>query len=387
WFLSLDAQPGHKYEHWATLPSPTPTLWQRLTGAQQAARQAFKPNTQLEAFARQIRNTGRQPEAEAWSLPYSHWQLHRHPLVRSASLVNLHWVSGLLDYPSFFAGIHCPVVWTLHDMQPFSGLFHYEGDARQNEPLFGPHDQQALTIKIQALQQAAQPLQWVAPSHWMAAKAMASPVLQGNSCSTIPYSLPLEQFKPQDKASCRQQLGLDIHKNYMLFISKHITTPRKGWIYLHQAMETLARQHPQWAMIVVGEDAAQLPAASYTRIAAGNVSSNETLCTWYNAADVVALPSLEDNLPNTLLEALACGRPILSTPLGGMAAHIEAQTGNGWVAAPQMLPAALQQIMNQPCWQQEAAIRHYAEVQFAPAIQASYYLNLYQQALPSCTIV
>ena len=89
---------------------------------------------------------------EILSLPYSSYELNTHPLVQEADCIHLHWVSGILDYTNFFATVSKPVVWTLHDMNPFLGLFHYKADAIANKQIIGELDTEVQQIKIAEIQ-------------------------------------------------------------------------------------------------------------------------------------------------------------------------------------------------------------------------------------------
>ena len=70
-----------------------------------------------------------------YRLPYSFHSLEEHPLIEWADVINLHWVPEFLDYPRFFEKVSKPVVWTMHDMLPFSGGYHYLSENKIEKPL------------------------------------------------------------------------------------------------------------------------------------------------------------------------------------------------------------------------------------------------------------
>ena len=95
----------------------------QLSNLQKIKRKFGLPVTQVERNLRMLK--GIKGDYEIFSFPFSDFQIEQHPLVQSADIINLHWVAGLINYPSFFKFIKKPVVWTLHDMNPFMGGFHY----------------------------------------------------------------------------------------------------------------------------------------------------------------------------------------------------------------------------------------------------------------------
>ena len=88
---------------------------------------------------------------EVASLPYSVYNILKHPLVINADIIHLHWVGGMLDYPSFFLQNKKPVAWTLHDMNPALGLFHYKNDVIRNDEISSGLDNVIKTIKTKAI--------------------------------------------------------------------------------------------------------------------------------------------------------------------------------------------------------------------------------------------
>jgi glycosyltransferase involved in cell wall biosynthesis len=174
----------------------------------------------------------------------------------------------------------------------------------------------------------------VATSEWIAECARRSPLLGGFPIVRIPNGLNGAVFRPHPREEARQRLGLGPTQRIVVF-SAHILddNPRKGGDILMGALNILGNGKDV-RLLLVGEGGGswdgRVPGA-ITRL--GFVDDPETLAWVYAAADVVAIPSRVENLPNVLIEALACGRPVVACDAGGMAdgvRHLE----TGYLARP-----------------------------------------------------
>ena len=141
---------------------------------------------------------------------------------------------------------------------------------------------------------------------------------------------------PADRTKARQQMGLPEEGRIVLFVSQKVTNERKGAAYFIEAINRLADSNPQFksntTVAILGasadEIAEQLHIPSYPL---GYISDAQQIANVYNAADVYVLPSLEDNLPNTIMEAMACGVPSVGFRVGGIPEMID-HKHNGYVA-------------------------------------------------------
>jgi FkbM family methyltransferase len=316
-------------------------------------------------------------------------------LTADADLVNLHWVADFLDWELFFAPgrITAPVVWTLHDMRPFTGGCHYAGACGNYRtgcgecPFFAPPKLEDFSRTMarrqrRALETWGGVLHIATPSRWLAEQAGVSSVLAGVPVSVIPNSIDIEAFQPYDKAPARDLLGLPQDSFVLLFAASDLQHPRKGGRYLIEALDMLgdiAGLH----MVTAGLNAPDFPAHVIHR-PAGEVAGT-AMAHLYAAADLVVLPTLEDNLPNVILESLACGRPLLGTHVGGVPEHIvEGETG--FLVAPANGPALAEAIRiafkDRPRLEAMGrACRAYAEREFSPRVQAERYEALFRQML------
>lgn len=172
----------------------------------------------------------------------------------SCDVMNLHWIADFIDYASFFSGIpnHIPLVWTLHDMNPFTGGCHYDagcGCFRASCgqcPQLGSSSPRDLSERTWRRKRevfgriSPQRLHIVTPSRWLAQEVRNSSLMSRFPVSVIPNSLDTDAFSPLDKVMARTALGLPLDARAVLFISESTTKERKGFVYLAQALSALA---------------------------------------------------------------------------------------------------------------------------------------------------
>ena len=153
---------------------------------------------------------------------------------------------------------------------------------------------------------------------------------------TMHNAINTNLFKPRNKKQAREKCHLPQDKKLLLFGSVKITDKRKGIDYLVEACKILASQDPglskQLGVMVFGKQAEQYASLFPFPIYPMNYVSNEKeLVDIYNAVDLYVTPSLQDNLPNTIVEAMACGIPCVGFNVGGIPQMID-HLHNGYVA-------------------------------------------------------
>lgn len=315
---------------------------------------------------------------EIYSLPYSQSRPQHHAWVQNADLINLHWVAGYIDYQSFFKTPKKPLVWTLHDMHPFLGGFHYRKDHEQHVQLFASLENEIMAVKRKALSQIEN-LTVVCPSNWLLKESQGSELLGSFRHEYIPYSLPLNEFSPRDKKFSRAVLGLPLKKRIVLFVSQSLTNKRKGFHLLQPILEELNRNEDV-ICAAVGNPGPDLPSSVYTL---GAINDSRLLSMAYSAADLFVMPSLEDNLPNVMLESLACGTPVLAGNFGGMKDTIK-NGFNGMLlnqTTSKDYFEGILEILNSEGKYISEEIRQDAVERFHPKIQASRYEKLYTELI------
>lgn len=251
--------------------------------------------------------------------------------VPPADIVTLHWVAGMLDYKAFFGAVPpaLPLVWRLSDMNAFTGGCHYDewcgrwasgcgacpqlGSSRADDL-----SQQIWQRKAEAFAQlGAEQLHVVALNGWMAEQVRRSPLLGRFPIAVIPNGVNSDTFAPRDRALARDVLGIPQDARVVLFVAMATTNHRKGFSLLTQALGAMRDAVPGLFLLSLGR-ARTMPEVQVPHLALGEVKQERLLSLVYSAADLFAIPSLQDNQPNTVLEALACGVPVVGFDAGGI---------------------------------------------------------------------
>ena len=311
-------------------------------------------------------------------------------------ILNLHWVANsFLDYESFFTKIPAAtqVVWTLHDMNAFTGGCHYDAgcgrftDSCGRCPQLGSNDREDLSKRIwqrkeKALSQLdSSRLQFVTPSRWLGEELGRSSLAGRFPRSVIPYGLDLNDFAPRDRAACRDILGLPLDAKVLLFVADGLNNERKGFALLTAALAALPRDEA-YAILSVGGSKPDI-AVDVPWIHVRTVNNDRHLSVLYSAADVFIIPSLEDNLPNTVLEAMACGTPVLGSAIGGIPDMVRPGV-TGMLVPPKdvaALASAIVQLLRNPEQLREMGLncRRIALEEYSLEMQAHRYSRLYAQ--------
>lgn len=324
--------------------------------------------------------------------------LSRHPLVREADVLHLHWINqGFLSLKNIreLAKTGKPIVWTLHDMWAFTGGCHYSRgcdhfkNACGNCPFLKRPDPNDLSHRIWERKRQLLPrnIQFVTCSEWLAGEAGSSSLLKDFPVKAVPNPIDTAVFKPlagSERLAFRRENGISSGARLLLFAAMKISEERKGFRYLLEALQIFKTQHPdfQLEILVLGKSAPEtLAALPYPFHALGLVQDQAALVRAYGAADVFAIPSLEDNLPNTVMESLACGTPVAGFATGGipeMVGHLK----EGFIAPQgnsQALAEGIFQVLNDDknleTYRENA--RKKVERDYADAVVASKYREIY----------
>lgn len=317
---------------------------------------------------------------------------------RSADLIHLHWIGkGTLPLREL-AKLHRPLVWTLHDMWPLTGGCHYDDGCGRFLTGCGfcpilrsrrGHDLSSRIFTAKAKAYAGLDLTFVAPSRWLGKLAREAPLTHSHPVWVIPNPLDREVFAPRDWAAARARLGLDADTAVVAFLAMGgATEPRKGFDLLCAALDRLAADRENALMricvLVIGGSISTLTATGFETRAVGHLSRDEDIAMALAAADVLVAPSRQDNLPNTVMEALACGVPCVAFDVGGLPDLIEHQV-NGYLAKPfdtDDLARGIGWVLASP--ERHAALSAAAREstsRFDPQTVAGQYLSLYQEIL------
>lgn len=265
------------------------------------------------------------------------------PAFREADVIHLHWINqGMLSVKEIgqILASGKKVVWTMHDMWPFTGICHHAGDCIAYTtgcghcPYLKAPSRNDLSHTVFKRKQSAYGkgnITFTGCSNWLRELAEKSPLTQGHRVISIPNPIDTEHYRPMDKNEIRKKLELPADRKIILFAAVKASDKRKGMDYLVEASKRVAHRSDDLLFLIAGnrseEIEKQLPLPSRSM---GYVSPQQ-MPELYNAADLFITPSLYENLPNTIMEAMACGTPCVGFQTGGipeMITHGE----NGYVA-------------------------------------------------------
>ncbi|MCU0534000.1 MAG: glycosyltransferase family 4 protein [Hydrococcus sp. Prado102] len=312
-------------------------------------------------------------------------------------ILNLHWVgTGFLQIETL-SKFKQPLVWTLHDMWSFTGGCHYTQECDRYMDSCGSCPQlksnknwdfSRWTWQRKVKMWKGLNLILVAPSFWMAKCVKASSIFRDFRVEVIPYGLDTVKYKPIQRQIARKLLNLPQNKQLILFSAMTPSDPRKGFYLLQQTLQKLTQSgwQDRVELMILGESTAnsQLDSCFKTHYM-GRLGDDLSLALVYSAADIFAAPSTQDNLPNTVMEALACGTPCVAFKIGGMPDMVEHQQ-NGYLAAPY----EIEDFANGIAWILETKQRHQklcdrarekVEQEYTLDRQGQRYLSLYDEIL------
>ena len=272
------------------------------------------------------------------------------PEFQEANVIHLHWVNqGMLSLKQIRKILDSGkrVVWTMHDIWPATAICHLTLDCRQFETSPDPSQggegcrkcplSSSLSSKIWRRKQQmleGRRISFVACSEWLAGEARKSALLKGQTIVNIPNPIDTRVFRPGDRQAARRALGLPEDGKMILFVSQRATNPYKGMQYLIDSLRSDSLSH--WRergerifLAILGGHAEELVGQlSLETHVLGYVNDEQRIVQVYQAADVFVLPSLSENLPNTIMEAMACGIPCIGFNIGGIPEEIRhKQTG------------------------------------------------------------
>lgn len=246
-----------------------------------------------------------------------------HQLLKSADIINLHWVvNGPVNLFRLRA-LNAHVVWTLRDMWPFTGGCHYSGDCREYEnvcgccPILGSEQTKDLSWALLKLKAQLLPkdIVFVGISDWITGLAKRSSLLSGRDVRTIRNGIDTKRFSPADRAASRRRFNLPAEREIVLVGAQSPADPHKGFNFIRTIAPVLS---DRGALLVffgkeLGEQAEHLQADI---IQLGFLRDDELRCA-YNAANVFVAPSRYEAFGKTLAEALACGTPVVCFDAAG----------------------------------------------------------------------
>lgn len=253
-----------------------------------------------------------------------------------SDVINLHWIAKGMLNPKTLKHFNKPLVWTLHDMWPFTGGCHYDSGCGRYQEACGkcPILKTSKNIEMSHWIWKRKEKAWkeldiviVTPSHWLADCAKNSSLFHDFRIEVIPNGLDLNRFKPFDKHTAREILLLPQDKKLILFGAVNSTSDkRKGFQHLQSAMKNIYMNGwgNNFEVVVFGSSEPINSLELGLKIHyLGHLPGDIALSLLYAAADVMVVPSTQENLANTVMESLSCGTPCVAFNIGGMPDMIE----------------------------------------------------------------
>ena len=263
--------------------------------------------------------------------------------ILNPDIVHLHWIAGGMIRIEEIAKIESPIVWSLHDMWAFTGGCHYSNNCNKyirhcyKCPVIDSkriYDQSFRIFKRKDKTfSKINNLTIVGLSSWIASCAKESMLFHDKRVINLPNLIDTKYFKPMDKKIARELLNLPNHKNLILYGAMNATSdPRKGFRELASALYKIKGKNIE--LVVFGSN--RPPNAPYFGFPThylGRFNDDISLMVLYNSADIMIVPSLQENLSNVIMESLACSTPVVAFNIGGNSDLIEHKQ-NGYLAEP-----------------------------------------------------
>ncbi|MDJ1175488.1 glycosyltransferase family 4 protein [Roseofilum capinflatum] len=263
-----------------------------------------------------------------------------------ADVINLHWIcNGFVQIESL-AKFRRPLVWTLHDMWPFTGGCHYTPECDRYMESCGKcpilHSLNPVDVSQRVWKRKAQAwkslnLTIISPSTWLADCAKSSSLLRDRRIEVIPHGLDTQIYKPIDREMARQLLNLPQDKQLVLFGALYPNSDRrKGFHLLQPALQRLSQSgwKDRIELVIFGASRPEQPVdVGFKCHYLGRLHDDTSLVTAYAAADVMIVPSLQEAFGQTASESLACGTPVVAFAATGLKDIVEHQK-TGYLAQP-----------------------------------------------------
>jgi glycosyltransferase involved in cell wall biosynthesis len=336
------------------------------------------------------------PPANFFSLQWFPERSYNHIQTLQPDIVNLHWIGSGFVQPQTIARLRKPLVWTLHDMWAFTGGCHYTGTCESYQktcgacPALNSDQDQDITrwqwlVKSKAWSNLN--LTIVTPSQWLAKSAQTSSLLRTARIEVIPNGLDLQVYRPIPQSRARELMQFPPDKKLLLFSAMDATSdPRKGFKYLQLALAQL-RQFgwgDRLELVVLGSSSPAQPVDLGLKVHyLGSLSDDLALVAAYSAVDAMVITSLQDNLPNVAIEAMACATPCIGFKLGGIPDIIDHRI-NGYLVNPfdvHDLASGINWVLDDPT--RLNVLSHQARAKakqaFALDLQADRYQTLYHE--------
>ena len=304
-----------------------------------------------------------------------------------ADIINPHWITNGLMSVRQIGRLQAPLVWSMYDMWPFSGTEHYQALAARYqhsyEPSTRPSDESGFDLDRWTWQRKQHnwhsPMTMVPASRWLQDAVQSSSLMGSWPTRRIPHVINVDIHQPRSMSEARAYFNLPSDRKLIAFLATAgISDERKGWTYLREAVKGLRIEQPDVEVVIVGPKSATPPSLPVHWL--GELNNDDELNLAYCAADVIATPSIQDNMPLAAMEAHASGRAVVGFDVGGLPDIVEHGT-TGYLSAAAdaiKLMHSLNQALNRSP-ELGAAARLRAERLWSPKAVVAAYLDLYEE--------
>jgi len=325
--------------------------------------------------------------------------VEHHPWVIEADVLHLHWVAEWLSAEAVarLGDMGKPLFWTLHDLWPVTGGNHFAGNNSPADDSWQTgaalpeelRDIAAREFERKHRHLGGLPLHVISPSVWLAEMVRCSRVGARWNISVLPNGISTETFRPAERAAARSRWKLPGDNLLLLFGCQALNEHRKGFSTLREALRLAStdadfcnlRKKTGVELLLFGADRPDLDAISIPARHLGAIDGDDAMASLYQAADAFLCPALEDNLPTTVIESLACGLPVLGFATGGVPDLV--RDGETGLLAPcgnaQALAASIIRLCTDAALRErmQAAARNSDMARYSAQTQAQRTLELY----------
>jgi glycosyltransferase involved in cell wall biosynthesis len=267
------------------------------------------------------------PDDNIFTYPNTLIDITKHHLYQEADIIHLHNVADFINIPQFFRRNSKPIVWTLHDMNPFTGGNHLPLNINHG---FTPHEKQSnnnLKIKAESYK-LANKLIVTAPSRWLMSEAIESNIFANRQIHHIPNGINTKHFKPYNRDFARQLLSIpESSKKYILFIADDLRLSNKGSVFFLQIYNRLKEKYN---FVIAGKGSNNAIFTDKNIINLGYINSEYLLPVVFSCCDISLVLSKVETFSLTTLESISCGVPVISTNCKGPEEILE-DNENGYI--------------------------------------------------------
>lgn len=243
-------------------------------------------------------------------------------------LIHIHWINAGFINPSDLLNFNKPIFWSLHDTNPFTGGCHYPPSTCTNfleKCGKCPFLQSNFRFDLSFLNYKKKEKQYKkiknmtinGLSRWITSEAYRSSLFKDKKIINLPNTIDTQFYRPIDQRQSRKLLNIPNDGKIIIGFGAISATQdiRKGYTQLLKILTRLPNKN-KYRLVVFGSNKNDCMVDIET-IFLGHLYDDLTLMVAYNTLDLFIVPSLVENLSNTIMESLSCGVPVVAFDTGG----------------------------------------------------------------------